>query len=73
MGLPDEIPKTMSVIQSLLNSKAIESYRLEEIGGRFYLHELKLSDGVTVHLTAGPRGAMILKITEAVDGPAHPG
>ena len=72
MGLPEEIPKTLSVIESLLKSKAIESFQLEEVNNRFYLHELRLSGGIKIHLTSGPRGAMILKVTEEVpDGPTH--
>ncbi len=63
MGLPDEIPKDASVVKALLGQIA-ESADVEEVNGKIYLHELKLKDGITIHLTSGQRGALILKITK---------
>lgn len=64
LGLPDEIPKHAIVIDSLLRANRVEEVLLEEHNGRIYLHEMKLSNGTTIHLTAGAKGASVLKVTE---------
>lgn len=73
MGLPDEIPKDLTVIEALLKSNPIKTVSLEknEVNGKFYLHEMHLEGGIVFHLAAGARGAQILKITkERANGPA---
>jgi hypothetical protein len=67
MGLPDEVPKSFTVIKALFKANPLKAVDLEEVDGKFYLHELHLDDGVVVHLAAGSRGAQILKITKERD------
>jgi hypothetical protein len=64
LGLPDEIPKDTSVLDALMKEKVIEDLVWEQADGRFYLHEMKLSSGFRVHLSAGGRGAQVLKVTK---------
>ena len=64
MGLADEIPKDGTVIDSLFKTCKVLSIDLEELNGNFYLNELRLEGGVTVHLASGARGARVLKITK---------
>jgi len=74
MGLPDEVPKDLTVIDSLFKAYRIVSADIEEVGGYFYMHEIRLEGGVTIHLASGARGARILKITkEKVNGSVNPG
>ena len=63
-GLPDEIPKDVLVLTSLLKANRVVGAMAEDIGGKFYLHELKLENGLTFHFSGGPRGAQILKVTK---------
>jgi hypothetical protein len=64
MGLPDEIPKDAVVIDALLRGNRVTSIDMQEFNGSFYLNELRLEGGVTIHLSAGGRGARVLKITK---------
>lgn len=64
MGLPDEIPKDLTVIESLFKAGTLSGVSVEEVNGKFYLHEIRLSNGAIFHLAAGSRGAQILKITK---------
>lgn len=74
LGLPDEIPKDVTVIDSLFKARRVIGIDVEESGGNFYLSEIQLEGGVTVHLSSGSRGARILKITkEAVRESGNPG
>ena len=74
MGLPDEVPKDLTVIDSLFKSYRVVSVEVEEVGGSFYMHEIRLEGGVVVHLASGGRGARILKITkEKTNGSVNPG
>jgi len=74
LGLADEIPKDTTVIESLFKACKVVSVDLEEVGGNFYLHEIRLEGGVVVHLSSGARGARVLKITkEAPHGSGNPG
>jgi len=74
LGLADEIPKDLMVIDSLLKANRVESVDLEEVGGNFYIHEIRLHGGMTVHLASGARGAKVLKITkEAPNVVSNPG
>lgn len=65
MGLPDEIPSSPELIQSLLLSEKVKKVSVEEHNGKFYLHEIQLSGGTTLHLSAGLKGAQVLKVTKA--------
>lgn len=74
LGLPDEVPKDATVIDSLFKSYKVTSVDVEEQGGNFYLNELRLEGGVTIHLSSGARGARVLKITkERPHGSGNPG
>ena len=74
LGLPDEVPKDVIVIDSILKTHKVVGADVEEFGGNFYLNELRLEGGLTLHLTAGSRGARVLKITkERVNEPGNPG
>lgn len=64
LGLPDEIPTDALVVDSLLKSNKLTGSVVEEVNGRLYLHELKLENGITIHLAAGQRGAQVLKMTK---------
>ena len=64
LGLPDEIEKNPEVIKSLLVANKVVAAEVEEVQGRLYLHELKLDNGLTVHLSSGARGAQVLKVTK---------
>ncbi len=73
MGLPDEIPYEKNLVTSLLCANRICATVMEEAHGKTYLHELHLSNGYTIHLAAGSRGAHVLKVTKerqhAADSP----
>lgn len=64
LGLPDEITKDPEVIKALLMSNKVADLYLEETNGKLYLHEVRLENGYTLHLAAGPRGAQVLKVTK---------
>ena len=66
LGLADEVPKDMTVIDSVLKANKIVSIDLQEANGNYYLNELRLEGGIIVHLTSGARGARVLKITKEV-------
>lgn len=63
-GLPDEVSTDPVVVESMLKANRITGVELEEINGRVYLHELRLENGVVVHLGAGSPGARVIKITK---------
>jgi hypothetical protein len=72
LGLPDELPKSQEIVESMLKANRIAEVSLEEINGKFYIHELRLENGVTLHLSSGIRGAQVLKMTkENKDGPRN--
>lgn len=64
LGLPDEIPLNKDVVEMLLNTQ-IESFEIDTSSGVIYLSELRFAGGRVLHLTSGPRGAQVLKITKA--------
>lgn len=64
MGLPDESPTNLESVVAMLIAHPIKSVGAEEVGGKVYLHELHLSNGVTVHLSSGHKGAQVLKLTK---------
>jgi hypothetical protein len=64
-GLPDEVPKSGELVDSMLKAHKVKDALVEEHGGRIYLHELRLENGSVIHLTAGGRGAQVLKVTRA--------
>lgn len=76
-GLPDEFPSNDEIIRSLLLANKIESVDVEienmNLGPKFYLHEIRLSNGVTIHLGAGRLGAEVLKITRSTNGSGNTG
>lgn len=63
LGLPDELPLTEDVVDLLLDSKVVV-FSYNEVDGKFYLSEIVFAGGRSMHLTSGPRGAQILKITK---------
>ena len=74
LGLADEIPKDVAVIDALLKTNRILSVDVQEANGNFYLNELRLEGGLIVHLSSGARGARVLKITKEVQHePVNPG
>lgn len=62
-GLPDEIPKSPEAVEAILRSTPIVRVKVEMVEKLIYLNEIELANGLTVHLTSGPRGATVLKIT----------
>lgn len=73
LGLPDELPLNKDVIELLLNTK-VTSIVCNEIGGKYYLGEICFEGDRVMHLTSGPRGAQVLKITKMSQlGPLSPG
>lgn len=72
LGLPDEVPVGVEIIEAMLKSSKVSSVSVQLMRGHVYLHELHLENGITLHLTAGPHGAEVLKMTkERTDGTAH--
>ena len=69
LGLPDEIPHDKDVITALLRAYAVVDTVLQEDNGKFYLHEIHLSNGIILHLGAGLRGAIVIKITKPHEAP----
>lgn len=63
-GLPDEISCSAVTILALLQANKVGSVAFESVGQDLYIHEIRLGDGVVIHLTAGQRGAKVLKITK---------
>lgn len=68
MGLPDEIPKSVEVVDSMLRANKVTKVLLEEHGGKLYLHELHLENGSVVHLASGIKGSQVLKVTRQPNG-----
>lgn len=74
LGLPDEIEVHPEVLGPMLTACKVKDFKLERTFGKVYLSELKLDNGVTVHLTSGPHGAQVLKLTkERAHGSGNPG
>lgn len=73
LGLPDEIPRSLEVVSAMLKAHPLEDFELTEEAGKLYLSELHLEGGFTIHLTSGPRGAQILKLTKERHGASNPG
>lgn len=63
-GLPDEIPKDELIVEALLKSSEVVGVYMETHQNRVYLHELRLKNGATIHLSSGSRGASVVKITK---------
>jgi hypothetical protein len=63
-GLPDEVPQSKETIEALLKANKVVGTKLEELNGKFYIHEVLLENGLTLHLAAGLRGAHVLKVTK---------
>jgi hypothetical protein len=70
-GLPDEIPTDPMVVDALLRANQIVGTDVEKVGGAVYIHGLKLSNGLAIHLSGG-MGPRVVKITkplpEVADG-----
>lgn len=74
LGLPDEVPKSLDTVSAILRANKLKDFDLNEIAGKLYLHELRLEGGITLHLSSGPFGAQVLKMTkERVHGTGNPG
>jgi hypothetical protein len=67
LPLPSQVPPDEMVLDALLRTHGVTKTKFETVGSRVYIHELTLSNGVTIHLCAGGRGAQVLKITRAPD------
>ena len=63
-GLPDEIPRDPDVLRAMLKSSSIWDVSIEAVGNDVFLHEIQLTNGVTIHLASGLRGAHVLKMTK---------
>jgi hypothetical protein len=63
LGLPDEVTDDPDLVEALLKTNPVTGAKLEQVMGRVFLHELHLANGMVVHLTAGARGAQLLKVT----------
>lgn len=73
MGLPDEIDLHIELIGPMLKT-GVKDYKLEKVFDKIYLTELVLENGITIHLTSGPHGAQVLKMTkERAHGSGNPG
>lgn len=64
LGLPDEIPKSEILVDSLLRASPIVKTLTETDGKHVYLHEITLENGSTIHLGSGRKGAQVLKVTK---------
>lgn len=63
-GLPDEMPSDETTTLALLKTHKVIEADVEKVGKEVYLHELRLEGGICLHLSAGSRGARILKVTK---------
>jgi hypothetical protein len=63
MGLPDEVTDDPDLIEALFKAHRVDSVMLELAMGRIFIHEIRLENGMTVHLSAGAKGAQVLKVT----------
>jgi hypothetical protein len=63
-GLPDEIPKSFEFSVALFKAHPVKDVSMEQDGEDIYLHEIRFADGSVLHLSAGRRGAKVLKITK---------
>lgn len=63
MGLPDEVTDDPDIIEALLKAHRVLEVKLEQAMGRIFIHEVQLENGMTVHLSAGAKGAQVLKVT----------
>lgn len=61
-GMPDEVPQSFELAAALFKAHPVESVFLEQDGSSIYLHEIRFGH-CTLHLSAGRRGAQVLKIT----------
>lgn len=69
LGLPDEIPKSAVLVDSLLRASPVVKTLTETDGKYIYLHEITLENGTTIHLGAGRKGAQVMKVTKGdIDG-----
>lgn len=70
-GLPEEVPKSETLVKSLLRGMEVKSAKTSQANGLIYLHELHLCDGSIIHLSSGPLGAVVVKVTQerVKDGP----
>lgn len=74
LGLPDEVEVLPEILGPMLMACKVTNYRLEKTFGKVYLSELMLDNGITIHLTSGPHGAQVLKLTkERAHGSGNPG
>jgi hypothetical protein len=74
LGLPDEVPKSIDTVSAILRANKVRDFDLGEVAGKLYLHELRLEGGITLHLSSGPFGAQVLKMTkERSNGSGNPG
>jgi hypothetical protein len=64
MGLPDEVPTDKLTVDALLRANTVVKCDITEFDGSVYLNEMHLNNGLILHLTAGARGAQVLKITK---------
>lgn len=64
MGLPDELVTDPLVLKAMLVANRVTSTEVELCNGKVYLHEIHLDNGVDIHLSAGPRGAQVVKMTK---------
>jgi hypothetical protein len=64
LGLPDEVVRTVETVEAMLKAHKIVGVDLEAVNDAVFLHELKLESGVTIHLSAGARGAQVFKMTK---------
>ena len=66
LGLPDEVANDPDVMKSMLLSSRIVGVDLEKESSNdtYYLHEIRLENGVTFHLGSGLRGASVIKMTK---------
>lgn len=63
-GLPEEIPRSPEVVEAMLLAHKVVKVNVSQEGITVFLNEIHLENGVVLHLTAGLRGAHVLKITK---------
>lgn len=64
LPLPDEVVKDLEVVKHLSRPENVKYITLSEHDGQVYVSDISLNDGMKLHLTAGPRGALLFKITK---------
>lgn len=66
LGLPEEIPSSAELIDSIFRANKVVSVDLEKVQEKIYLHEIRFDNGVVLHLASGLKGAQVFRVSKGV-------